>query len=158
MNFLAMSSQSGCQCFSRSQTSGDAKLQETLGRRSRMLKTHQILGLATTVPMLAAVFTGEKAGYGEPKSKRNFHAAMGMTAGVAPYVRHPDDIRLLLDLHRRYAALAASVKERGGATSLAERAALAAAAFARTSAFDATVAARLAAIEPAALAAAYGRG
>lgn len=57
----------------------------------------------------------------------------------------------------QYAALAASVRQRGGATSLAERAALAAAAFARTSAFDATVAARLAAIEPAALAAAYGK-
>lgn len=68
--------------FSQSQTTGDAKLQETLHRRSKMLKTHQVLGLATTVPMLAALFTGEKAGYGEPKSKRNFHAAMGMTAGA----------------------------------------------------------------------------
>ncbi len=68
--------------FSQAQTQGDAKLQETLHRRSKMLKTHQILGLATTVPMMAALFTGEKAGYGEPKSKRNFHAAMGMTAGA----------------------------------------------------------------------------
>ena len=32
-------------------------------------------------------------------------AAGGMTAGLAPYVRHPDDQRLLLDLHRHYLAL-----------------------------------------------------
>lgn len=32
-------------------------------------------------------------------------AASGMTAGVAPYVRHPDDIELLLSLHRAYVAL-----------------------------------------------------
>ncbi len=31
----------------------------------------------------------------------------GMTAGVPAYVRHPDDRALLLDLHARYAALAA---------------------------------------------------
>jgi hypothetical protein len=30
----------------------------------------------------------------------------GLTAGVAPYVRHPDDIALLLSLHRCYVALA----------------------------------------------------
>ena len=32
-------------------------------------------------------------------------AKSGMTAGVAPYVRHPDDISLLLGLHRAYVAL-----------------------------------------------------
>jgi hypothetical protein len=30
----------------------------------------------------------------------------GLTAGLAPYVRHPDDRALLLELHRRYVALA----------------------------------------------------
>jgi hypothetical protein len=29
----------------------------------------------------------------------------GLTAGVAPYVRHPDDLKLLLDLHRSYVRL-----------------------------------------------------
>lgn len=32
-------------------------------------------------------------------------AAGGLTAGLAPYIRHPDDQSLLLDLHRQYLAL-----------------------------------------------------
>lgn len=45
----------------------------------------------------------------------------GLTAGVAPYVRHPKDIELLLSLHRAYVALTrrayAAVCERGFALS-----------------------------------------
>ncbi len=33
-------------------------------------------------------------------------ATTGMTAGLAPYVRHPADVELLLDLHRRYVEVA----------------------------------------------------
>ncbi|MBX7100383.1 MAG: hypothetical protein K1X89_21880 [Myxococcaceae bacterium] len=33
-------------------------------------------------------------------------ASAGLTAGVAPYVRHPDDVKLLLSLHRAYVGLA----------------------------------------------------
>jgi len=32
-------------------------------------------------------------------------ARSGMTAGLAPYVRHPDDVALLLGMHREYVAL-----------------------------------------------------
>jgi hypothetical protein len=32
-------------------------------------------------------------------------AKAGLTAAVAPYVRHPDDLKLLLDLHRSYVRL-----------------------------------------------------
>ena len=32
--------------------------------------------------------------------------ASGMTAGLAPYIRHPEDIALLVDLHGRYVAAA----------------------------------------------------
>jgi len=35
----------------------------------------------------------------------------GMTAGVAPYVRHPDDVRLLLERHRAYTAVAQAAYE-----------------------------------------------
>jgi hypothetical protein len=35
----------------------------------------------------------------------------GLTAGLAPYVRHPDDRRHLVDLHRRYVAAAAAAFE-----------------------------------------------
>lgn len=35
----------------------------------------------------------------------------GLTAGVAPYVRHPDDIALLLDLHRTYVTMVSRAYE-----------------------------------------------
>jgi hypothetical protein len=67
--------------FSTSQTQGDEKLQINLHKRSAMLKTHQIMGLITAVPMVAALMMGEGAAEGG-RSRRDMHAAMGMTAGA----------------------------------------------------------------------------
>ena len=47
--------------FSTQQTQGNAQLQATLEKRTRMLKIHQRLGLITTIPMAAAVITGPMA-------------------------------------------------------------------------------------------------
>jgi hypothetical protein len=47
--------------FSAQQTQGNAQLQATLEKRTRMLKMHQRLGLITTIPMAAAVITGPMA-------------------------------------------------------------------------------------------------
>ena len=47
--------------FSSQQTQGNAQLQATLEKRTRMLKIHQKLGLITTIPMVAAVITGPMA-------------------------------------------------------------------------------------------------
>jgi Carboxypeptidase regulatory-like domain len=47
--------------FSSQQTQANAQLQATLEKRTRMLKTHQKLGLITTIPMTAAVITGPMA-------------------------------------------------------------------------------------------------
>ncbi len=47
--------------FPAQQTQGDAQLQAMLEKRTRMLKTHQRLGIITTIPMAAAVITGPMA-------------------------------------------------------------------------------------------------
>jgi len=47
--------------FSNEQTQGDPKMQALLKRRTEMLRTHQRLGLITTAPMVAALFTGGNA-------------------------------------------------------------------------------------------------
>jgi hypothetical protein len=47
--------------FPSQQTQGNAQLQATLEKRTRMLKIHQKLGLITTIPMTAAVITGPMA-------------------------------------------------------------------------------------------------
>jgi uncharacterized membrane protein len=47
--------------FSTQQTQGNAQLQATLEKRTRMLKIHQRLGLITTIPMAAAIITGPMA-------------------------------------------------------------------------------------------------
>ena len=72
--------------FSNQQTQGNAQLQATLEKRTRMLKIHQKLGLFTTIPMAAAVITGPMA---KAKGKNggtirvptdanlDFHAALG---------------------------------------------------------------------------------
>lgn len=72
--------------FTPQQTQADAQLQATLAKRTRMLKIHQRLGLITTIPMAAAVFTGPLA---KAKGKNgqtieeptdanlDFHAALG---------------------------------------------------------------------------------
>lgn len=68
--------------FSTQQTQGDPKLQALLKRRTEMLRTHQRLGLITTAPMVAALFTG-----GGAKAK-------GRTGST---IREPGDTSL--DLH-----------------------------------------------------------
>jgi hypothetical protein len=72
--------------FSTQQTQGNAELQARLTKHTEMLRTHQRLGLITTIPMAAAVFTGPLA---KAKGKNgqvikeptdanlDFHAALG---------------------------------------------------------------------------------
>ncbi len=71
--------------FPPSQTQANAVEQARLDRRSHMLKTHQRLGLITTVPLLATVFSGSFAGGKNTtsSSSRDLHAALGsLTAGL----------------------------------------------------------------------------
>ena len=72
--------------FSQQQMQADTQLQATLARRTRMLKTHQRLGLITTIPMAAALLTGGMAKakgrdgqvVKEPTDANlDFHAALG---------------------------------------------------------------------------------
>jgi hypothetical protein len=72
--------------FSAQQTQGNAKLQATLEKRTRMLRIHQKLGLITTIPMAAALITGplakSKGKNGETiteptTANLDFHAALG---------------------------------------------------------------------------------
>jgi hypothetical protein len=72
--------------FSAQQTQGNAQLQATLEKRTRMLKIHQRLGLITAIPMAAAVITGPMAKakgkngqtIKEPTTANlDFHAALG---------------------------------------------------------------------------------
>jgi hypothetical protein len=70
--------------FPPAQTQGNLQEQERLDRRTHMLKIHQRLGLITTVPLLATVFSGSFAGGKDTGSTgRNVHAALGgATAGL----------------------------------------------------------------------------
>jgi hypothetical protein len=73
--------------FPPTEIQGSAKEQELLNRRSHMLQIHQKLGLLTTIPMLAALFTGPgaKGHHGLPGSPsgRDLHAALGaVTVGM----------------------------------------------------------------------------
>lgn len=71
--------------FTAEQTVGNVEAQARLDRRSRMLKTHQRLGLITLVPMLATVLTagGAKGHAGSGSSARDLHGALGiLTAGL----------------------------------------------------------------------------
>lgn len=67
--------------FSADEMRGDSATQSTLHRRSKMLKTHQILGLVTAVPMAATVFTASGA-EGGSDAKRDLHKNMALTTGV----------------------------------------------------------------------------
>lgn len=72
--------------FTSQQTQGNAQLQARLTKHTEMLRIHQRLGLITTIPMAAAVFTGPLA---KAKGKNgqiikeptdanlDFHAALG---------------------------------------------------------------------------------
>ena len=64
----------------------NTQLQATLAKRTEMLKIHQKLGLITTIPMVAAIFTGPlakaKGRNGEvikepTEANLDFHAALG---------------------------------------------------------------------------------
>ncbi|MBZ5618876.1 MAG: carboxypeptidase-like regulatory domain-containing protein [Acidobacteriia bacterium] len=67
--------------FTPDQTKGSAQEQARLDKRSRMLKTHQRLGLITTAPLLAAIIASNgAAGRKSTASGRELHAALG---GVA---------------------------------------------------------------------------
>jgi hypothetical protein len=68
--------------FTPQQTAGDAQKQILFEKRTRMLKTHQILGLTALAPMTAALITSGRAGYGNSKSARNLHAALGSATGA----------------------------------------------------------------------------
>ncbi len=72
--------------FTTQQTQANTQLQATLAKRTEMLKIHQRLGLITTIPMAAAVFTGPlakaKGRNGETiteptDANLDFHAALG---------------------------------------------------------------------------------
>ena len=70
--------------FSPDQTTGSAKDQARLDKRSHMLRVHQRLGLITTGPLLATVISGSFAGGRSTSStSRDLHAALGSaTAGL----------------------------------------------------------------------------
>jgi hypothetical protein len=60
----------------------DAKTQALLDKRTHMLKIHQRMGLITTIPMLAAIFSSAGAGgKGSDTTGRDLHLALGAVAG-----------------------------------------------------------------------------
>ena len=70
------------------QVQGNPQQQALLDRRTHMLKVHQRLGLLTTIPLAATLFSGGLAGdkhgsTGGNTSGRDFHAALGgMAVGM----------------------------------------------------------------------------
>jgi hypothetical protein len=65
-----------------SQAQGDAKRQALLDKRTRMLKTHQRLGLITTIPLIATVATSLNAGgKNTSTASRDLHTALGGVTG-----------------------------------------------------------------------------
>ena len=68
--------------FSPSQAQGDARQQALLDKRTRMLKTHQRLGLITTIPLIATIATSLNAGgKNTSTASRDLHAALGGVTG-----------------------------------------------------------------------------
>jgi hypothetical protein len=65
--------------FGTEQTQGSAQEQALLDKRSHMLKIHQRLGLITTVPLVATIFSGGLAGGRSTGSGgRDLHAGLGV--------------------------------------------------------------------------------
>ncbi|MGH9499042.1 MAG: hypothetical protein ACRD3L_07840 [Terriglobales bacterium] len=63
-------------------TRGNANEQALLDKRTHMLKIHQRMGLITTIPMLAAIFSSAGAGgRGKDTTGRDLHLALGAVAG-----------------------------------------------------------------------------
>jgi hypothetical protein len=67
--------------FKSDEIKSDSAQQELLHKRSHMLKTHQILGLITAVPMAATLFTSSGAAEGSD-SKRDLHRNLGIATGT----------------------------------------------------------------------------
>jgi hypothetical protein len=68
--------------FPAAQTQGDAKQQALLDKRTHMLKIHQRMGLITTIPVVAAIFSSAGAGGKSASSTgRDVHLALGAVAG-----------------------------------------------------------------------------
>ncbi len=65
--------------FGSEQTQGSSQDQALLDKRSHMLKIHQRLGLITTVPLVATIFSGDLAGGKSTSSGgRDLHAGLGV--------------------------------------------------------------------------------
>jgi len=63
-------------------TQSNTREQALLDKRTHMLKIHQRMGLITTVPMLAAIFSSAGAsGHGVNTTGRDLHLALGAVAG-----------------------------------------------------------------------------
>jgi hypothetical protein len=63
-------------------TQSNAKEQALLDKRTHMLKVHQRMGLITTIPMMAAIFSSAgAAGKGSDPTGRDLHLALGAVAG-----------------------------------------------------------------------------
>jgi hypothetical protein len=71
--------------FQAEQTKSDPAMQARLHKRSRMLKTHQVLGLVTAVPLLATVMTAPEIEGGKTKdidSETDTHKMLGVASGA----------------------------------------------------------------------------
>lgn len=71
--------------FQADQLKSDPAMQAKLHKRSRMLKTHQILGLVTAVPLLATVMTApefESANVKDIDSEVDTHKMLGIASGA----------------------------------------------------------------------------
>jgi hypothetical protein len=70
--------------FGGAQAQGSAQEQARLDKRSHMLKTHQRLGLITTIPLAATlIVAGNAGGHHSTSGGRELHAALGaVTAGM----------------------------------------------------------------------------
>lgn len=68
--------------FPANQTQADPRLQALLDKRTHMLKVHQRMGLITTIPLVAALFSSAGAGGKHSSSTgRDLHLALGAVAG-----------------------------------------------------------------------------
>jgi hypothetical protein len=68
--------------FPTEQTQPDPKMQALLDKRTHMLKIHQRMGLITTIPLLATLFTSVNAGgKNTSNTDRNVHLILGAVTG-----------------------------------------------------------------------------
>jgi len=66
--------------FKKTDTQSNPELQFQLEKRTSMLKTHQVLGLITTIPMIAQFFLAQ--GVNRNIDRRNVHMAVGITTAT----------------------------------------------------------------------------